>query len=298
MQVLITGATGLLGRALSDALLGRGDTVIGVSRSVPANAAAQIEWITWNELDDGVARCDAIMHLAGAGIADKRWTAARKQELRDSRIRTGQQLTDAVRRTETPRVVVTASAVGFYGPRADVAIDEDALPGNDFLAILCRDWETAGQSDIRTVALRFGVILSTEGGALAKMVGPFKLGIGGPVGRGKQGFSWIHFADAVGLVLFAIDQDAIHGAVNATAPTPVTNREFSRALGSALHRPAFIPVPPVLLRIPLGDGASVLTTGQRVIPTRALAAGYAFQFSDIDAALADLVGDSALTPSA
>ena len=297
MQVLITGASGFLGSALSGALITRGDKVIGVSRSVPAHSDPNVEWITWNELDAGVARADSVVHLAGTGLADKRWSGARKQELRHSRIHTAHRVADAIARASAPRVLVSASAVGYYGPQGPSRIDEDAAPANDFLATLCRDWEAAAHTDIRTVMLRFGVILSHRGGALAKMLRPFKVGLGGPIGRGNQDLSWVHLADAVGLVLFAIDEESLADAVNATAPNPVTNREFSRALGKALRRPAVVPVPPFLLRILLGTGASVLTTGQHVVPTKALAAGYTFQFADIEAALSDLVGSSAITRS-
>ena len=189
-----------------------------------------------------------------------------------------------------PRVLVSASAVGYYGPHGSDKLDEDAPPGTDFLATLCRDWEAAAQgSGVRTVLLRMGVVLAREGGALPKMLRPFRLGLGGSIGRGRQWLSWVHLADVTGAMIHAIDSDTVEGPLNLCAPEPLTNAAFTRALGSALHRPAPLRVPPFVFRLQLGEGASVLTGGQRVLPRRTEALGYRFRFRDVDAALADLL---------
>ncbi len=291
MRVLITGAGGTVGAALSEALAARGDSVIGVTRDPAAPRDDAITWVAWDGVKAAVAEADAVVHLAGADVTAKRWTAARKAELRASRIDTARTLVEAIASSERkPRVLVSASAVGYYGPHGSEELDEDAPPGTDFLATLCRDWEAAAQgSGVRTVLFRMGVVLTREGGALPKMLRPFRLGLGGSIGRGRQWLSWVHFTDVTGAMIHAIDSDTVEGPLNLCAPEPLTNAAFTRALGGALRRPALLWVPPFVFRLQLGEGASVLTSGQRVLPRRTEALGYRFRFRDIDAALADLL---------
>jgi len=292
MDVLITGASGLIGTALREALIARGDTVIGVSRDPNVvELGPETEWITWHQLQEGIDRSTAVVHLAGAGIADRRWTPARKRELRASRIDTAGRVVAAIRDTTSgPRVLISGSAVGYYGPRGDEPIDESGTPGEGFLADLCRDWEAAAaRSGVRTVLARTGVVLAERSGALPKMAVPFRLGLGGRVGSGDQWISWIHLDDVVHLILHAIDSE-LEGPLNVTAPQPVTNRELTKALGRTLKRPTVLRVPSAFLRLQMGEGASVVTTGQRVLPAKAAESGYAFRFADVDAGLADLIG--------
>ena len=292
MRVVITGASGMMGRALTAALTGRGDTVTGISRNpTGAGAVAGVEWRGWGEIDGAVEGAGAVVHLAGAGVADKRWSARRKQELRDSRIGTGRQVVEAIRRAEAkPSVLVSISASGYYGSRGDDVLGEEEPPGDDFLARLCVDWEAAAaEAGVRTVILRMGVVLAREGGALTKMLLPFKLGLGGPVGRGRQYLPWIHRNDAVGILLHAIDGEEVAGAINAVAPQAVTNAEFSRALARVLRRPSLLRVPPVLLRLQLGEGAGVVTSSQRASGERIAGLGYAFRHAEVEGALRDLL---------
>ena len=290
MQVLITGASGLVGTALGEALHDRGDSVIGVSRQPQRRAAGALRWIGWDDLPAGVEQADAVVHLAGADIAGKRWSGRRKRVLRESRIATAEQLVTAINGADSrPGVLVSASAVGYYGPRGSEELDEDSPPGSDFLATLCRDWEAAAAAaDCRVVRCRLGVVLSRQGGALPRMLLPFKLGLGGPIGRGRQWLSWVHVDDAVGALLHAIDDAGVQGPLNLTAPVPVTNAAFSRRLGRALHRPARTPVPPFVLKLRFGEGAEILTMGQRVLPQRTEALGYRFRQGQIEHALVEL----------
>ncbi len=291
MQVLITGASGTIGAALARALVARGDTVTGVSRTPGRQAGAPGSWIGWDGLAAAVASADAVVHLAGREVAGGRWSEACKRELRASRIDTARLLVDAIEAAaRKPAVLVSSSAVGYYGPHGDEPIDESSPPGGDFLATLCRDWEAAvTAAPVRTVVLRSGVVLTREGGALPRLQLPFRFFLGGWIGSGRQWVSWIHIADEVGLILYALDHAHVRGALNATAPEPVTGKAFSKALGRAMHRPALVPVPAFLLRLQLGEGATVLTTGQRVIPRHASELGYPFQFPALADALADLV---------
>ena len=291
VRVVVTGAGGTIGSALCRALLAPGDTVSGISRRPAAQPAGGVAWAAWDGLAGAVAGADAVVHLAGADVVAKRWSAARKQELRDSRIATAQRITAAIRAGATqPTVLVSASAVGYYGSCGEEALSESAPPGSDFLARLCRDWEdAAAASGVRTVQLRFGVILARHGGALPKLLLPFRLGLGGPIGRGRQFLSWVHIDDAVGAILHAIDTDSLAGAVNVAAPQALTNAHFSRTLARALHRPALLPLPPLLLRLRLGEGASVLTASQRALPERLTTTGYHFRYPALDAALRDLL---------
>jgi uncharacterized protein (TIGR01777 family) len=295
VKVLLTGATGLIGRQLVAALRARGDEVVVLSRD-PARAqdTLGVPAAAWRPLDepapaDALQGCDAVVHLAGENVA-QRWTASAKRSIRDSRVQGTANLVAGLRATTpAPRVLVSASAVGYYGPRGDERLDEDAAPGSDFLAQVCVEWEqqARGAEDLgtRVVSIRTGVVLDRTGGALAKMLPPFRAGLGGPVAGGGQYMPWIHADDVVALYLAALDDDRWRGPFNAAAPEPVTNREFSTALGRALHRPAVAPVPALAVRLLFGEMAEIVTKGQRAVPARALALGYRFKHTDLDEAL-------------
>lgn len=280
MRITITGASGLIGSKLAAALEQRGDEVTKVSLRAGPPAA------------DALAGRDAIVHLAGENVA-QRWTARAREAIRDSREQGTRALVAAIEQADPrPRTLVSASAVGYYGPHGDERLDEDAPPGDDFLAQVCQVWEREANraSGLRVVTVRTGVVLDPNGGALSKMLLPFKLGLGGPVAGGRQYMSWIHVDDVVGIYVRAIDDPAWTGPVNATAPEPVTNRTFSKALGQALHRPAIAPIPGAAIRLLYGDMASIVTTGQRVIPKRALELGYTYRHPDLVEALRAAVG--------
>jgi len=248
---------------------------------------------------DEVARADAVIHLAGESIASGRWTARRKRELVASRVESTRLITSALAACDTPaRVFICASAAGYYGFRGDEELREDAPPGDDFLARLCVDWErealAAANERVRVVCLRLGVVLSRRGGALAKMLLPFRLGLGGPLGPAQNYFPWIHEDDAVGLIEFALARSGepsaehpLSGPVNLVAPRAIRMGEFAAALGRSLKRPALLPIPALALRVALGELADAVMPGQRVIPERGQAAGYCFRFPEIDSALED-----------
>jgi hypothetical protein len=260
-----------------------------------------VEAVGWNpEADsapaDGLAGRDGVVHLAGEPIA-QRWTHESKERIRASRDRGTAHLVEGLGRCEPcPRVLVSASAVGYYGARGDERLDEDASPGSGFLASVCEAWERAAAAatrlGVRTVSLRTGVLLDRTDGALARMLPPFRLGVGGPVAGGHQYISWIAPDDLVRLYLAALDEPQWSGPVNATAPEPVTNREFAHALGRVLHRPARVPIPAVALRTLYGEMASVVTTGQRARPVRAVERGFEFRYPAIDGALAKALSRS------
>ena len=292
MRVLLTGGTGFIGRALRDALGARGDDVVVVSRRADAGSVA------WSAIESEVGRADAIVHLAGEPVAAARWTVARLEKIRVSRVETTTNLARAIERVRRrPRVFVSASAIGIYGMRTDdERLDEKAPAGDDALARIVVAWEAAARpsgpsamAGTRVVHPRFGIVLGQGGGALASMATPFKLFFGGSLGTGKQWLSWIHLRDAVRALLFAIDTEALAGPANIVAPAPTIMDDFAAALGHALHRPAVLRVPAVALRAALGGGlAGVLLTGQRVVPRRLLDAGFAFEFPRLDDALADI----------
>ena len=290
MRVTITGASGLIGTRLVRALRERGDEVTVLSRSADRGDAM------WQPQDgpappDALAGRDAVVHLLGENVA-QRWSEKAQREIRASRELGTRNLVAGLRAAEPrPATLVSASAVGYYGPHGDEVVTEDTPPGTGFLAEVCVAWEHEAQAaealGMRVVRLRTGVVLDRDGGALARMLPPFRLGAGGPVAGGRQYLPWIHADDLVGLYLHALDDPAWSGAYNAAAPEPVTNADFSKALGRALHRPAVAPVPAVALRLLYGDMAEIVTEGQRAVPRRALDGGYAFRQADLDAALAD-----------
>jgi uncharacterized protein len=297
MKILISGASGLVGTKLTAALRADGHTVAHLVRPGHALPPGNIPWDPAAKILDPAALegADAIVHLSGASVGEGRWTPARKQVLRTSRIDTTRVLVAALARMQRkPRVLVCASACGIYGNRGDEILTESSTYGDGFLATLCREWEAAAkpaeQAGIRTVFARFGVVLSLEGGALARMLPPFKLCLGGRLGTGKQWMSWIAMEDALGILRAAIADERYAGAINVVAPNPVQNAEFTRVLSDMLHRPAIFPAPAFALRLALGEMAdALLLSSQRAHPDRVLAAGYAFRFNHIEPALRALV---------
>jgi uncharacterized protein (TIGR01777 family) len=296
MRVTVTGATGLIGTQVVAALRARGDDVVVLSRRPDhARATLGVEAIGWDPASEpapveALAGRDAVVHLAGEPIA-QRWTATSKERIRSSRAEGTSRLVEGLSRSEPrPSVLVSASAVGYYGPRGDERLGELAPTGKGFLAEVCEAWEREARAasglGMRVVCVRTGVLLDRRDGALARMLPPFRLGVGGPVAGGGQYISWIAPDDLVQLYLAALDDQTWSGPVNATAPEPVTNREFARALGRVLHRPAALPIPGFALRALYGEMASVVTTGQRALPTRALERGFEFRHGTVDDALA------------
>ena len=289
MKVTITGASGLIGSKLVERLQARGDEVTTLSRN-PASPHA-VRWLPEQEPAPAEALDgrDAVIHLAGENVA-QRWSDDAKRRIRSSRELGTRNLVAGIEAAEErPRVLVSSSAVGYYGPHGNEYVDEDTPPGNDFLAGICVIWEREAQQaaelGVRVVIVRTGVVLDKGGGALTKMLPFFKLGVGGPVAGGDQYLPWIHVDDVVGIYLAALDGDDWQGPVNASAPEPVTNKAFSQALGRALHRPAFAPVPGLAVRVLYGEMAEIVTMGQRVVPRRAQERGYAFAHPDLDEAL-------------
>ncbi|HXR13028.1 MAG TPA: TIGR01777 family oxidoreductase [Solirubrobacteraceae bacterium] len=289
MRITVSGGSGLIGSRLVAALRERGDEVTVLSRSGSGGSLA------WDPLSGpapaaALEGCEAIVNLAGEPIA-QRWSGAVREAIRASRtVGTANLLAGVEALTQRPRVLVSASAVGFYGDRGDELLAEDSAAGEDFLAGVCSAWEeaalAAGALGLRVCVLRTGVVLDRRGGALAKMLPAFRMGIGGPVAGGRQYISWIALADLIALYLAAIDDDRYSGAFNATAPAPVRNAEFSRALGRALHRPAVAPVPAAALRLLYGSMAEIVTASQNAVPARALALGHSFAHASLDDALA------------
>jgi hypothetical protein len=301
VKVLVTGASGFIGSALCDSLLARGDAVVGLTRD-PNRARGTNPTVVWHRWEPTLERppaeafdgVDAVVNLLGERI-DQRWTEESKQRIIESR-RTGtHNLVGTIAGLERkPRVLVSQAAIGFYGDRGEAIVDESSDPGGGFDSEVVQEWETAAHeidpSGVRLVIVRTGHVLDADDGLLAELLTPFRLGVGGPLAGGRQYMSWIHIADEVGILLWAIDNEKVNGVVNATAPNPVTNRELSQAIGRAIHRPAVMPVPGLALDLKFGrEFGQVLRGGQRVFPRRALDLGYEFRFTEIDAALADLL---------
>lgn len=301
MKVLVTGASGLIGSALCDALLDRGDEVVALTRD-PQHARGTnpgVLWHAWEpmlerppaEAFDGV---HAVVNLVGEKI-NQRWTEESKERIMESRRTATHNLVGAIAGLDRkPKVMVNQAAIGFYGDRGDAIVDESSPAGDSFDAEVVQEWERAAQevegTGVRLVIVRTGHVLDPRGGLLGEMLPPFKLGVGGPLAGGRQYMSWIHIEDEVGILIWAIDNDRVSGVVNATAPNPVTNRELSRALGRALGRPAVVPVPGTVLDLKFGrEFGAILRGGQRVMPRRPLDLGYEFRFTDIDSALSDLL---------
>lgn len=293
-RILLTGASGTIGKALRRSFETRASEVVSLTRSLPS-APNQVKWDPQAPLaPDLVSGFDAVIHLAGESIVG-RWTAAKKARIRESRAAGTRNLAEALSRTpQKPRVFISASAIGYYGNRGDQVLREDSASGNDFLSEVCRQWEAATQpavgAGIRTVNLRIGVMLSAKGGALQKMLTPFRMGVGGRIGDGRQWWSWIAIDDLVGAVHHAIKADLLQGPVNAVAPKPVTNAEFTRVLAEVLHRPAIFPMPAFAARLAFGDMADeLLLASQRVEPSKLVGSGYPFQHSELKPALERLL---------
>lgn len=296
MRVLLTGGTGLIGRHLVSRLLTLGHTVCVVTRS-PEKARQMLDarveiWPGPQNVStlDGV---DAVVNLAGEPIADKRWTHAQKQKLCDSRWAITQRISELIQASETPpAVLISGSATGYYGDLGEVVVTEEEPPHNEFTHKLCARWEqiaSSAQSDrTRVCLLRTGVVLARNGGILGKMVPPFKLGLGGPIGNGRQYLAWIHIDDMVNGILWLLDND-LRGPFNMVSPYPVRNEQFSHALGQALNRPAFLRVPATAIRLLMGESSVLVLGGQRALPKRLEAAGFTFRWYDLDEALANIL---------
>ncbi len=323
MNILISGGSGLIGSALSRRLVERGDQVVRLVRVVSPTSSIhgsnqdkavekdlQVQWnpaqgwLDWSRLES-IGRIDAVINLSGAGIGDKRWSNRRRTEILDSRINSTRLIAQSISKlNEPPSVFVSASAIGFYGDRGDEELDESSLPGSGFLAEVCQAWEDAASktitSETRLVLLRSGVVLSASGGALKRQLRIFRLGLGGCLGDGSQYLSWISLHDEVSIIVSAIDDSRISGPINATSPLPVTNLEFSHALGSVLHRPVLVHVPKRMLGYALGlDLANeLLLASQRVLPKKLLSLGFEFRDSEIQKALAAIIAEksSSLDP--
>ena len=297
MTIVVAGGSGFLGGALVSHLAAAGHRVLTLTRRPRAGHPNDVGWTpdgssgTWAVSLD---KADAIINLAGEGIADRRWTAAQKARLRDSRLQAVGSLAAAIRSCATPPpLFVGGSAIGYYGAHGNEAVTEETPAGSDFLAGLCVAWEHASNTiaspATRVALVRTGLVMHPHGGPLKKMLLPFSLGVGGPIGSGRQFMPWIHRLDWIRLVAWILERRDATGPFNLTAPVPVTNADFTRALGRALHRPAFIPVPGFALKIALGEMANALLTGQRVLPARAEQMGFQFEFREIDDALRDLL---------
>jgi uncharacterized protein len=303
MRVTVTGATGLIGSALVRALEASGNEVVALTRDIERGRAVlgdQLEVKSWPAPQhappppDALAGSDAIVHLLGEPIA-QRWSEAAKRAIRDSRVLATRSLAAglaALKDESRPKVLVSQSAAGYYGPRGAESLDESAEPGEDFLARVTLGWEheaLAAGPGVRVALTRTGVVLSPTGGALAKMLPPFRLGIGGPVAGGRQYVPWIHLDDVVGALEHCLEDGRASGPLNLTAPNPVTNAELSRTLGRVLHRPALLPVPGAALRLMYGEMASIVLTGQRVIPRRLRDLDYRFRYAELEPALRDVL---------
>ena len=297
LQVAISGASGLIGKALTRLLTDGGHLVFPLVRRAPNPGSGEIQWSPEKGLSDpgALEGLDAVVHLAGESIASGRWNAQRKQRIHDSRVVGTRTLAQALAGLgKPPAVFVCASAVGVYGNQEDMTLTEASPPGSGFLAEVTRAWEAACdpavQAGIRTVHLRTGMVLSTSGGALGKMLLPFRLGLGGPVGHGRQYMSWIHLEDLLAAIVFILQTASLQGPVNGTAPNPVTSRQFATSLGAALGRPAFLPLPALAVRLLFGEmGRELLLSGQRVLPAALTSAGFQFSHPVLPAALAHLL---------
>jgi len=305
MKVAITGATGFVGSRLVGRLQKQGMKILVLTRNTasarklfPANVYPDVEIIAYTPTASGswqneIANCQGIVNLAGSPISEGRWTTERKQEILNSRKLTTQKIVEAIANSPTkPQVLVNASAIGYYGTSETATFDENSPSSNDFLAQVCQVWETEAHkvtdSNVRLVILRFGIVLGM-GGALGKMITPFKLFAGGPIGSGEQWFSWIHLDDMVGLILHALTNSEMSGVYNGTAPKPVRMAELSTTMGKVMNRPSWLPVPAFAIEAMLGDGAVVALEGQKVLPKRTLESGFKYQYSDLEPALKEIL---------
>jgi uncharacterized protein len=302
MRVLVTGASGRIGTALCEELLQRGDEVVGLTRSPDKAGAAQPQ-VTWHAWEPTLERpteaafegVDGVVNLVGERI-DQRWSGDAKRKIIDSRRVATHNLVGAIEGLATkPKVLVSQSAVGYYGDRGDEVLDESSAPGTGFDSEVCVEWEKAAHeiepAGVRLAIVRTGQVMETGGGILGELLLPFKLGLGGPLAGGHQWLPWIHLSDELGILIWALDTESVRGVVNGTAPNPVTNKDWSKALGRALHRPAVLPIPGLAVEVKFGrEFGKVAQGGQRVLPRRTEELGYAFKYPEIDGALRDLVG--------
>jgi uncharacterized protein len=306
MRVTLTGATGLIGPHVIGALQQRGAQVSVLTRDAERArkrlgdaGLAPVEAFDWDLMGEpapaqALEGRDAVVHLAGENVA-QRWSASAKQAIRESRVTGTRNLLAGLRAAEhAPGTLVSSSAIGYYGARGEEPLDEDAPPGSDFLAEVCVEWEReatkASELGMRVALVRTGVVLDKNGGALEKMLPPFRLGVGGPVAGGRQFISWVHRDDVVGMIVAALQDERWSGPLNATAPEPLSNRDFSRALGRALKRPALLPVPGIALQLLYGEMAEIVTEGARVVPAKPLVLGYEFLHPQLDEALSEALG--------
>ena len=305
MKILITGATGLIGKELVKTILAKGsDEIIVLARNKAKaykNLPDKVSVYEWkNPAKDLVNQealegVEAVIHLAGEPIAEGRWTSSKKEKLWNSRIDATKNLIQSFENAQNHQLktFVSSSAIGFYGSRQDEPLNEESAKGNDYLSDLCNEWEKAASSEklngIRFAQMRTGIVLSKNGGALAKMLPPFKLGAGGRLGSGKQWMSWIHIKDMVGMILFALENNNVNGPINATAPNPVTNSDFTKVLGSVLNRPTIFPVPGFVLKTIFGEMSCILLEGQKVLPEKALNNNFNFQYADLSSALSEIM---------
>ncbi len=302
MRALVTGASGRIGKALCDELLRRGDEVVGLTRS-PEKARAARPQVTWHAWEPTLERpaeaafegVDGVVNLVGERI-DQRWTDDAKRKIMDSRKVATHNLVGTIEGLAAkPKVLVSQSAVGYYGDRGDEILDESSAPGEGFDCEVCVEWEKAAHeveaAGVRLAIIRTGQVMDAGGGLLGELLLPFKLGLGGPLAGGRQWLPWIHLADELGVLMWALDTESVSGVVNGTAPNPVTNKEWSKALGRALGRPAVLPIPGLAVEVKFGrEFGKVAQGGQRVLPKRTEELGYGFKFPEIDGALRDLVG--------
>jgi len=306
VKILITGGTGLIGRELTRVLLLAGHEVVILSRNSQTNpdipqGVRMLHWDgkTSQGWADGLEGAQAVINMAGENIAGsgffpKRWTPERKRIIYESRINAGKAIVEAITLVKNkPTVLIQSSAIDYYGPLPDQSIDEDQPAGNDFFSRVCQDWEDSTKSvtslGVRHVVTRTGVILTARGGALTRLLLPYKLFAGGPFGNGKQVLSWIHMSDVIGAIQFLINDPASSGVYNLTAPNPVTNSQIGKAIAKTLHRPYWLPVPGFIMRLLFGEVATVVLDGQRVIPKRLQESGYIYKFSEINTALGDIL---------
>ncbi len=293
MKILISGATGLVAKHLIPVLESKGHSI---SRLVRGKAAGddEIVWSSESGFADGEARklegFDAVVHLAGDNVASENWSSDKKRRIRESRVNGTKLLVEALAKCDaTPKILISASAIGFYGNRDDEVLDENSAAGKGFFPEICGEWEAEAMKAsgfARVVTPRIGIVLARDGGALEKMLTPFKFGVGGVIGSGKQWMSWIAIDDLVGLIVFALENESIEGPLNATAPNPATNADFTKTLGKVLHRPTFLPVPEFAIRLMFGEmGETLLLQGNRVVPKKAVDTGFEFEFDDLEKAL-------------
>lgn len=297
-HILLTGGSGFIGQQLVPTLLSAGHTITVFTRNPKKTSAIFQQQVTTIDNLEGLSaddHFDAVINLAGEGIGDRRWADSVKQQLRDSRLLTTASLVEYFKRAnQKPAVFISGSAIGVYGLHGDEKLDEQASGDDSFSSKLCRDWEAqAAEAEalgIRCCYLRTGVVLGKNGGALSKMLPPFKMALGGPMGSGQQWMSWVHMDDLVNAIVYALETPSINGPINGTAPNPVTNKAFSKALGAALNRPALIPMPAFVLKLMMGEMAEeLLLSGQRVVPAKLTQSGFEFKYPQLDDALRDII---------